>query len=81
MIRLRFWRWLHGVCEHHIREVYMTTHFHDRCCPNCYRWGAVGGFDWGNIRRLDPYHDALTCQACGHEAVWFMGGMLPEVVK
>lgn len=72
-----FWRKVHAYAERRLRETYMRTYLHDRCCPNCKRWGAVGGFDWGHLREVTPWHDALRCTVCDHESLWFMGSMLP----
>lgn len=77
--RMRFWRWVHALAERRIREIYMDRHKHDRRCPNCGRWGALGGFDWAGKRDIGDWHEGLTCLACGHESRWFMGGMLPEL--
>lgn len=78
---LRFWRWIHTFTEKKIREAYMDQFNHDRKCPKCNRWGALGGFDWKHKREIDPWHDGLTCTNCGHESIWYMGSMLPLLIK
>jgi hypothetical protein len=76
---LKAWSWVHRLAERRVVIRFLAIHGHDRMCPNCRRWGALGGFDWANMRRLDEWHDGLTCIACGHESRWFMGSMLPTL--
>ena len=59
------------------RKRFLHAYKHDRRCPNCGRWGALGGFDWANLRDVGDWHEALKCTVCGHESFWFLGGMLP----
>ena len=78
---LQFWRWVRALAERKIRTAYMEQFKHDRKCTNCNQWGALGGFDWNNLRHINSDYEGLTCTNCGHESIWYMGSMLPIPVS
>lgn len=77
---LRFWKWLHAFAERMACARYLDLYKHDRRCPNCGTWGALGGFDWAKAREVTLWTQALRCTACGVESEWDMQGMVPVPV-
>jgi len=76
----RFWRRVYAYAETRIRGLYLERTNHDRCCPNCNTWGALGpGFDWNALALVPgrPWLETLPCKRCGHVGTWDCSGMLP----
>lgn len=76
----RFWRRIRAIAEARIRDLYLDRRKHDRRCPNCGTWGALGaGFDWAKLRIVEghPHLDTLPCLQCGHVGTWDCRGIVP----
>ncbi len=80
----RFWRRVRAIAEGRVRDHYMRRCKHDRRCPNCGTWGALGaGFDWSKLRPVDgaPWQETLPCLQCGYVSTWDCAGMIPTIAE
>jgi hypothetical protein len=82
--RERFWRRVYAYAETRICALYLDRAHHDRCCPNCNTWGALGlGFDWHKCAPVPDqfWLETLPCKQCGHVGTWDCRGILPVPVN